>query len=1081
MIRGDRSDLGLVQICPNCNEENPDRFRLCGFCGTPLPGVLPVQEVRKTVTILFCDLKGSTPLGERLDSESLREVMTRYFDAMRAELERHGGQIEKYIGDAVLAVFGLPTVHEDDALRAVRAAAGMKSALARLNDELDRAYGVRLTNRTGVNTGEIVAGDQAAGRHLLVGDAFNTAARLEQAAPPDEVLIGEPTLRLVRHAVDVEELEPLELKGKAVPVAAYRLIGLRVTAGASRADLVPMVGRDAELGHLRAAFDAAVHGRKVGLVTVIGDAGVGKSRLIREFLTSIGDGPLVARGRCLPYGEGITFWPLLEIVREAAGIREDDPPAAASDRLRDLLGDDEAAARIASATGLTATPFPLPELFWGVRRFIEILAERRPVALVIDDVHWAEQTLLDLLRHLVESDLSAPAMLLCTARQSLLDGQPEWSEIAGATLLPLQPLGPADAARIVEGMLGDTDTPDGVAARVVRAADGNPLFIEQMVSMLIDEGTLRREGSRLVAARELSEIDVPPTIQALLAARLDTLRREERAVIEPASVIGQVFQSPAVAALAPESLRASVAAHLGSLERKQLVHSEASAGNLDGDYRFHHLLIRDAAYRGLLKRSRAKLHEQFVDWFEAAFRERGHGFEYEEILGYHLEQAYHYLTDLGPPDDHATSLAMRAAERLTAAGRRASDRGDMPAAANLLGRAAALLPRETRTRIVVLTEASEALAEAGELGPADEALVQAIAEAAAVGDPALETTARLVRLYQHYLTEGASESEIVDEVGSSIEVLERAGDHRGLTRAWRLLTNVHFAGCRYMAAEQAARRMIEHARLAGDRAMELRVLPALATCAQLGPTPVPEAIAIVERVLADLEGDRKAEAYTLRALANLQAMGGEFELARTLYRRSRATLEELGWKLNAALTAAIASGPVELLADDPVAAESELRRDYEALAAMGERNYISTTAAFLGEALFRQGRGEEANRFAGIGRDLAAADDVSTQVAWRGVRAKVLASRGQFDEGEALAREAVTIMETAEDPDGLGTAMLDLADVLRLAGRTAEAARTADEAAALFIGKGDTAAAARAGAFLASLPIRAPDSDRDIA
>jgi class 3 adenylate cyclase len=329
-----------VQICPNCGEENPPRFRLCGFCGAALvEAAAPVapREIRKTVTIVFCDLVGSTSLGERLDSESLREVMNRYFTAMRAELEDHGGTIEKFIGDAIMAVFGLPTLHEDDALRAVRAAAGMQAALLRLNDELDRSWGIRLANRTGLHTGEVVAGDPTGGQRLVTGDPVNTAARLEQAAPTNEILIGELTYRLVREAVEVEQVAPLELKGKLARVPDYRLVAVSDEAVRGRdvtaPEASPMVGRAGEIARLREAFAAAVEKRSLRIVTIVGDAGVGKSRLTREFLASVAEQAYVVRGRCLPYGRGITFWPLVEIVRSAAEI-DDDDPARIGDRPR---------------------------------------------------------------------------------------------------------------------------------------------------------------------------------------------------------------------------------------------------------------------------------------------------------------------------------------------------------------------------------------------------------------------------------------------------------------------------------------------------------------------------------------------------------------------------------------------------------------------------------------------------------------------------------------------------------------------------------------------------------------------------
>src|SRR5580765_3838092 len=327
-----------MAVCPSCGEENPDRFRLCGFCGTPLAVTRPPQEVRKTVTVVFSDLKGSTDLGERLDSEALREVMTRYFDEMRGALERHGGTIEKYIGDAVMAVFGLPRIREDDALRAVRAAAEMRRRLAVLNDELETRWGVRLANRTGVNTGEVVAGDPTADQRLVVGDTVNVAARLEQAATENEVLVGEPTYRLVRDAVEVEPVEPLELKGKAQRVPAYRLISVKSVEEVDRRRDSTLVGRTEELETLASELELVRSGGATRTVTLLAQAGVGKSRLIDEFARSVGEVP-VLRGRCLPYGRGITFWPVVDIVKQAAGIDEADTPAAAYAKIAELAGE----------------------------------------------------------------------------------------------------------------------------------------------------------------------------------------------------------------------------------------------------------------------------------------------------------------------------------------------------------------------------------------------------------------------------------------------------------------------------------------------------------------------------------------------------------------------------------------------------------------------------------------------------------------------------------------------------------------------------------------------------------------------
>ncbi|HET8743044.1 MAG TPA: adenylate/guanylate cyclase domain-containing protein, partial [Gaiella sp.] len=386
-----------MKTCSACGTENPDIARFCLACGTQLAEAAPPQEMRKVVTIVFSDLKGSTSLGEALDSEALREVMTRYFDAMRAELERHGGVIEKFIGDAVMAVFGLPRLHEDDALRAVRAAAGMQAALERINGDLQTRYGVQLANRTGVNTGEVVAGDPSTGQRLVTGDAVNVAARLEQAAGEREVLLGELTYRLVKHNVEVEEVEPLELKGKAERVPAFRLVGVRQVVVAPARRESPVVGREPELARLAGVFEEARSASAARLLTIIADAGVGKTRLTQEFVRRLGDGALGLEGRCLPYGDGITFWPLAEALKTEAGIIDDDTADEARAKLRAVVGaaGDDVAERVATMVGLGEQPFPVEELFWGVRRLLETRARERPVVLVVQDIHLAEPTLLE--------------------------------------------------------------------------------------------------------------------------------------------------------------------------------------------------------------------------------------------------------------------------------------------------------------------------------------------------------------------------------------------------------------------------------------------------------------------------------------------------------------------------------------------------------------------------------------------------------------------------------------------------------------------------------------------------------------
>ena len=1065
-----------MQICPNCGEENPPRFRLCGFCGTALAPELPPHEVRKTVTIVFSDLKGSTSLGEALDSESLREVMNRYFDEMRAVLERHGGTVEKFIGDAVMAVFGLPKLHEDDALRAVRAAADMREALARVNDELERVWGVRLTNRTGVNTGEVVAGDPTTGQRLVTGDAVNVAARLEQAAPANDVLVGDLTYRLVRDAVEVEEVEPLELKGKAERVPAYRLVSVLDRAeGFARRQDAPLVGREHELAELQARYREAVDARACRLVTLLATPGVGKSRLSEEFLHSLTAEATVIRGRCLSYGDGITFWPLAEAVRQAASIRGDDPPEDALAKLAALARDGEVVARLASALGLSTIGYGVEEIFWATRRLFEELGRRRPLVVLFDDIHWASPTFLDLLEHLLDTIEGAPVLVLCPARPQLLEEREGWSERDGASRIALGPLTGADTERIVETLLGGAGVDKDVRRRIVEATEGNPLFVEQLVSMLVEAELLRFADGRWTASLDLADLAVPPSIQALLSARLDRLDGEERAVIEPASVIGLVFPTDAVQELAPETIRERVTAHLLGLGRKQLVRAvdaDADADDADEErFRFDHVMIREAAYGGLLKRARATFHERFVDWAVRVNRERGRETEFEEILGYHLEQAYRYLTELGPLDEHGRELARRAAERLGSAGRRAFGRGDMRAAANLLGRAVALLEEASPDRLELLPDLAEALVETGDFATAEAYLGEVMSGGEATADAGLVAHAVIGRLLAHLYAGGESENwgeEVLREVPDVIATLEARGDHTGLAKAHMLMGTVHGTRLRFGDFLQSAELRVHHANLAGDRRHRVRAVVAYAFAALYGPTSVPEALRRCDDVLTLAEGDKRAVGLVMCLVANLQAMRGNFEEARALAGLGRGLVEEVGATVSAAATA-LQSGVVELLADDVAAAERELRRSYDALTAIGETYFASSVAALLAHVLARVGRDAEAVELTLVAEELAGSDDVDPQAQWRLARAKALTHQGRADEALPLARAGLELLQRTDAPIWQADALLDLSEVLVATGAVEEARERVDEAASLYESKGDLTSLARARARAAEL------------
>ena len=1058
-----------MKVCPNCGEENPEQFRRCGYCGAKLAPDEAPQEARKLVTIVFCDLAGSTSLGETLDSESLPALMRRYFEEMRRVLESHGGVVAKYIGDAVMAVFGLPVVREDDALRAVAAAKGMREALARLNDDLEEGWGVRLTSRIGVNTGEVVAGNPAEGGHLVVGDAVNVAARLEQAAGGMEILIGPLTYRLTREAIEVESVEPLELKGKAERVLAYRLLGLTRSDGDPRRSTAPLVGRDVELQALLGEHARALDERRCRLVTVLGDAGVGKSRLLAALEDSLEQDELLLQGRCLAYGRGITFWPLREAMRQAAAISDDDTPEVAVDKLRELAGAEALGAveRVASAIGFSGAQFPVHEVIWGSRKLVEAIGARQSLVLAFEDVHWAEATFLELVEHLAR-EAEGPLLLVCLARPEFLETRDDWGEWAGALRIALEPLDEGDVGCVLEHLLGHAQVDKDVRARIATASEGNPLFVEQLLEMMVEEGLLRRDDGTWVAAGDLSNLSMPPTIHALLAARLERLSSDEREVIDAASVVGQIFVEGAVEELVSERIRKNVPGLFEALARKQLVKPEQTELALERSYRFGHILIRDATYRGLLKRSRAVLHERFVDWADRVTRDRDRAVEYEEIMGYHLEQAYTSLSELGPLDEHGRELGARAAARLSSVGRRAFARGDMPAAANLLRRAAALLPAESRDRLELLADLAEAMMAIGEFGRAEDFLDEAIETAEATDEKRLAASARLLRLRirSHSADPEDFAEQIVVEAERGLPLLEAAGDHAELARALRMLAWAYGTACRYGEAATAAQRAMEHASLGKDERQRQHAASQYAIAALNGPTPVPEGVERCESIVAGALEDRRTQGLVMSLLSSFRAMQGEFTVARDLYTRARLMLEELGRSVVAASTS-LESCRVERLAGDPASAERELRRDFDELTAMGERYVLSTAAGELARVIYAQGRYAEAQELTRVAQELSADDDVTSQALWRSVRAKTLARRQEGD-AEELAREAVELLEGTDALILQADALEDLAEVLVLLGEPG-ARGYLSAALGCLERKGDVVSAERVRASLRSL------------
>ena len=1084
--------------CPGCGIENPPGTKFCPECGTPQGGAAPPapatpptaaapapappveprapatppapvpsvappvpsqKQERKVVTAVFSDLTGSTAMGEKLDPETVQTVMSRYFAEMSGILQAHGGTVEKFIGDAIVAVFGVPVVHEDDALRAVSACVEMRDAMNEMNKEFMDRWGFQLLVRTGVNTGEVIATDVSQGDAFSTGDTMNVAARLEQNAPPGEILIGKATQKLVAHAARLEEIEPLALKGKSEPVPAWKVIDVQKWAGVGDRNLnSTLVGREEELATMIDRFERAVNDRGCQLFTVFGPAGVGKSRITAEFIASVKDRAMVLQGRCLPYGDGITFYPLGEAIKSAAGITDADSVADARRKMEELIGDDDDCSviseRIAAAIGLTDEAIGGHEILWAVRKMFEALARKEPVVVVFDDIHWAEPTFLEMLEYLVGWTQDAPIFLLCPSRRELLETRPGWgSDNPQMQSLILEPLKTSDSEKLIANLLGQAGLPPKTYDNIITAAEGNPLFVEEMIRILIDDGVLESRDGQWVMTSDLEDVTVPPTIQALLSARLDKLREPERAVIQRASVIGKTFWWGAVTDLSPDDLRTQVGSHLQTLVRKELVFPERSTFPAEDAFLFGHILIRDSAYDGLAKMVRAQLHERFAAWLEAKMGDRV--LEYEEILGYHLEQAANYHNELGSPVAVADAISERASLWLGRAGKRALARSDMPAASKLLRRAADLLPDQDARRLDLLLDLSDALKDMGELSRAEEVYEEGARVLPALSDRRLEARFEILKavLELHTGRSEGSEGETLRRAQAAIAVFEELGDELGLSQAHQLQAEVHWDEGEYVATERALEKALVHAGNANNERERSKILGWLVSALFWGPTNAEEAIKRCEEILESATGDRLVEAKTVTILAGLHAMRGNFDEARSLFERGQTIQTELGQNLSIAAGFQI-SGMIEMLAGEPAAAERELRRGYQALEEMGDKGFLVTTAAFLARSLYEQGRYDEALVFTQTSEELAPSEDLTARGDWVSTRAKLLARTGEAEEAEKLAREALAIFKEEAEVRDRADALMDLAEVLEIGGRVEDARPHMEEAARLYEIKG---------------------------
>jgi class 3 adenylate cyclase/predicted ATPase len=995
-----------VATCGACGNEVAGDFAFCPYCGASLTqSPAPAREQRKVVTVLFCDVTGSTALGEQLDPEALRALLARYFEQMSAIVERHGGSVEKFIGDAVMAVFGVPVLHEDDAFRAVRAALEMRDAFPTLGCQ----------GRIGVMTGEVVTGTA---ERLATGDAVNVAARLEQAAAPGEILIGDTTFRLTRDAIAVEELAPLSLKGKADPVPAYRLLSVEGEQPFARRLGTPMVGRDTELGRLRDAFGQAIRDRSCQLFTVLGPAGVGKSRLVLEFVASRDDA-LVVRGRCLPYGDGITYWPVIEVAKQL-------PPEAlefaGGEPIQALLREDPVATS-------------REEIHWGFRRLLERVAGERPLVCVFDDIQWGEELFLDLVEHVADLSRDAPILLLCMARPELLERRSGWAGgKVNATTVLLEPLDSDETTALI-ARLGGFDP--ALAGRIREAAEGNPLFVEQMVALVKESGR--------------DDVTVPPTIHALLAARLDQLDAAERSVLERGSVEGRVFHRGAVEALA--TAQNGVTTSLTSLVRKELVRPDKAVFSGDDAFRFRHLLIRDAAYDALPKATRADLHERFAQWLES----REHGLvELDELLAYHLEQAWLYRRQLGLADANGGTLAARAAEHLESAARRATVRGDAPAARRLLERAAAVLDPESPHRLRLLGLLGSVLVDLGSWDEAAAVLTEVATTAERVGDRGAAADAAVGLAYIELHTNSEARHEKVRaDIQSAADLFEELDDAPRLAHALSLLAMLQFWAGDNAGALEEMQRAARLAHEAGDRTQELANLGSILLALQYGPTPVGEALERISEIERETDGAMRLQLQLLRTRAGLVSLLGEFEEARGLLQTAAEIAHELGLETVRAAGILRVNGEVELLAGDPAAAERLFAEACETLERHKDWAHLASVAPLLARALLEQGRADDAQRWLERTPQWLIEDDNEGQILFDRARAKLAAIQSDPVAAETFARRAMERASKADDLSAYADTLVDHADALEFNGRRGEATAALGEALELYERKGN--------------------------
>ena len=954
---------------------------------------------------MFADLVGSTELVSAQDPEITRRRVTAFFDAVAGCIETHGGTVEKFAGDAVMAAFGIPQAHEDDAERAVRAALGI----------IQNTHELGVEARVGIEAGEVVVDETDS--TFATGEAVNVAARLQQAAGPGEILIGESAYRLTDGRLETEQVGPLELRGFRRPIGAYRVLAAfdgptqRVVVSA------PFVGRDSELELLENTLERTIRDRRPHVFTIYGEPGVGKSRLLREFLAGA-EGVTILAGRALPYGEGITYWPLAEMVKAAAGITDDDPMETARDKLIECCGDEAIAELLGLASGVMEAvegERGQPEIAWAAREFVDELADVQPLVLVFEDIHWAEEPLLELIDHLAQWVRERALLILCLARPELLDIRPGWGGgRIRSTAIELEPLAREESEELATALLAQHDIPEKLTARLLEKTEGNPLYVEETIRMLLEEGA---DGSDRI----------PDTLQALIGARIDRLPPGEKILLQRGAVMGRTFFVGAVDHLSAEYDADELEDMLDDLLLRDLVtREERSTITGETAYRFKHVLIREVAYGGLSKSSRAEYHTRFAEWL----REKADK-ELLEIRAYHLDHACTLYAELDgkPPEE----LARTAARALQAAGKRALARESNSSARKLLLRAFELEPTLERRYL-----AARAASQLGDLPVVRDEMTIVAEEAAAAGARDIQTRAltALAETVASLDGELARAAELADE---ALEVVE-PDDHEGRFTALDRRARVARWLGRLAEAEEFEQQALEEARAAGRKDHEAKAALQLAGI-HIGRMEDAKAEPLIDRALelAEHSGSLVArasaassKALLLRARGDLEGAAGWYTKALELYREA-ASVSDIAWTSRHLGIVAWETG-------DPEKAERLLRESIRLLAPMRERGTLCESQRYLAQLLLEQGRIDEAEKYALAARETVSAEDTVSRATTRVALAQVRAAQGRHEEAETLFAEALAIVGGGEHCRILLDVLPPYAEFLRALARPDEAA-----------------------------------------